>query len=73
MRMFNVASMSFNAILENKILAKISGFTVFIIVCFQYALPYLRKTKGSIVNISSLAGSCGADKSVTYCATKASI
>ena len=25
---FNVANMSFNAILENKILAKISGFTV---------------------------------------------
>lgn len=36
----------------------------------RYALPHLRKTKGSIVNISSMTAVLGQDKSSAYCATK---
>ena len=35
---FNVANMSFNAIRENKIIAKISGFTVIFSTYVQYKL-----------------------------------
>lgn len=41
--------------------------------CCKYALPHLRKTKGSIINIASIAGGHGQDEAVTYCATKAGI
>lgn len=36
----------------------------------HYALPYLRKTKGTIVNISSMTAVLGQDRSSAYCATK---
>lgn len=37
------------------------------------ALPYLRKTKGSIVNIGSVLGTTGDEGSVAYCSTKGAI
>lgn len=39
----------------------------------KYALPYLRQTRGSIVNISSLAGIMGQEWATTYAATKGGI
>jgi len=36
----------------------------------KFALPYLRKTKGTIVNISSMTAVLGQDHSSAYCATK---
>ncbi|XP_060586234.1 17-beta-hydroxysteroid dehydrogenase 14-like [Ruditapes philippinarum] len=36
----------------------------------KYALPYLRKTSGSIVNITSISGHSGTANSPSYCATK---
>jgi NAD(P)-dependent dehydrogenase (short-subunit alcohol dehydrogenase family) len=39
----------------------------------KFALPYLRKTNGSIINISSLVGSMGQEGASTYCATKGGI
>lgn len=39
----------------------------------KYALPHLRKTHGSIVNISSLVGTIGQEYGVTYVATKGAI
>lgn len=37
----------------------------------KFALPYLRKTKGTIVNMSSMVALVGQPQSVAYCATKA--
>lgn len=37
----------------------------------QYALPHLRRTRGTIVNIASMVGILGQDKAAAYCATKA--
>ena len=37
------------------------------------ALPHLRRTKGSIINISSLVGEMGQEGATTYCATKGGI
>ena len=42
----------------------------FYCILLQHALPHLRKTKGSITNISSIAGGYGQDEATTYCATK---
>jgi NAD(P)-dependent dehydrogenase (short-subunit alcohol dehydrogenase family) len=39
----------------------------------KFALPYLRKTKGSIVNISSLVAQMGQEHSSIYCATKGGV
>ncbi len=39
----------------------------------KYALPYLRQTRGSIINISSLVGAVGQEHAVTYVATKGAI
>ena len=39
----------------------------------KFCLPYLRKTQGSIVNISSLVGSMGQKNACTYCTTKGAI
>ena len=39
----------------------------------KYALPHLRKTRGSIVNISSLVGSMGQEGATTYTATKGAV
>lgn len=36
----------------------------------QYALPYLRKTEGNIINDSSLVAQIGQQGAVTYVATK---
>ena len=42
-------------------------------VACQQALPYLRKTKGNIINMSSLVGSMGQLHATTYVATKGAI
>jgi len=39
----------------------------------KYALPYLRKTHGSIINISSLVGNIGQEWATTYVTTKGAI
>lgn len=36
----------------------------------QYALPYLRKTTGTIINMSSMVALLGQEHSTAYCATK---
>jgi NAD(P)-dependent dehydrogenase (short-subunit alcohol dehydrogenase family) len=42
-------------------------------VACQQALPYLRKTKGNIINMSSLVGSMGQLHATTYVATKGAV
>jgi NAD(P)-dependent dehydrogenase (short-subunit alcohol dehydrogenase family) len=42
-------------------------------VASKYALPHLRTTRGSIINVSSLVGEIGQERAVTYVATKAAI
>ncbi|XP_056309553.1 branched-chain-amino-acid aminotransferase, mitochondrial isoform X3 [Danio aesculapii] len=47
-----------------------------LISCFlasKYALPYLRKTKGNIINLSSLVASIGQKDAAPYVATKGAI
>lgn len=39
----------------------------------KFALPYLRQTKGNIINMSSLVGIIGQHHAVTYAATKGAI
>ena len=39
----------------------------------KLALPHLRKTRGSIVNISSLVSQLGQEGATTYCATKGAV
>ena len=39
----------------------------------QRALPHLRKTRGSIINMGSLVGRIGQEAATTYCATKGGI
>jgi len=39
----------------------------------KYALPHLRQTRGSIINISSLVGNIGQEWATTYVATKGAI
>ena len=39
----------------------------------KYALPHLRKTKGNIINMSSLVGAMGQLYATTYVATKGAI
>jgi len=39
----------------------------------KYALPYLRKTEGNIINMSSLVANIGQEGATTYCATKGAI
>ena len=46
---------------------------VSVFVACQQALPYLRKTKGNIINMSSLVGSMGQIHATTYVATKGAI
>ena len=36
----------------------------------KYALPYLRKTRGTIINMSSMVAMLGQDDSSAYCSTK---
>ena len=42
-------------------------------VACRHALPHLRVTKGSIINMSSLVGEIGQEGATTYCATKGAI
>jgi L-fucose dehydrogenase len=37
----------------------------------RHALPHLRKTKGTIINMSSMVGTLGQDQAAAYCSTKA--
>jgi NAD(P)-dependent dehydrogenase (short-subunit alcohol dehydrogenase family) len=46
---------------------------VSIFVACQRALPHLRKTKGNIINMSSLVGSMGQLHATTYVATKGAV
>ena len=46
---------------------------VSIFAACKFALPYLRKTKGNIINISSLVGAIGQLHATTYVATKGAI
>ena len=39
----------------------------------KYALPYLRKTRGSIINLGSLVGQIGQEWATTYAATKGAV
>ena len=39
-------------------------------LCCKYAIPHLRKTKGNIINISSMAGIIGQSNAAAYIATK---
>uniref|UniRef100_A0A8D2LLF2 Hydroxysteroid 17-beta dehydrogenase 14 n=1 Tax=Varanus komodoensis TaxID=61221 RepID=A0A8D2LLF2_VARKO len=42
-------------------------------LCWYFALTHLRKTKGNIINISSLVGITGQKYAVTYVATKGAL
>jgi NAD(P)-dependent dehydrogenase (short-subunit alcohol dehydrogenase family) len=42
-------------------------------LCSKYALPYLKKTGGSIVNIASIGGLVGYAGAAAYCASKAAL
>ena len=44
---------------------KIIGFLISF--CFQFALPHLRKTKGNIINMSSLVAQIGQPGAVACC------
>ena len=47
-----------------------------LVSCFaaaKFALPHLRRTKGSIINMGSLVGTIGQQEATTYVATKAAI
>jgi NAD(P)-dependent dehydrogenase (short-subunit alcohol dehydrogenase family) len=46
---------------------------VSIFAACRHALPHLRKTKGNIINLSSLVGSMGQHYATTYVATKGAI
>jgi len=39
-------------------------------LCSKYAMPYLKKTKGNIINISSMVGVVGQPNAAAYSATK---
>lgn len=42
-------------------------------LCAKYALPHLKKTRGSIINISSTGGLVGYAGGIAYCASKAAV
>lgn len=42
-------------------------------LCTKYALPYLKKVKGCIINIGSTGGLVGYAKGAAYCASKAAL
>lgn len=44
-----------------------------VFLCSKYALPHLKKTKGSIINISSMVGLVGQSNAGAYSATKGGI
>ena len=55
----------FKHVLDNNLVAYFAGI--------KYALPYLRKTRGSIINIGSVLGLTGDEGSAAYTATKGAI
>jgi NAD(P)-dependent dehydrogenase (short-subunit alcohol dehydrogenase family) len=44
-----------------------------IFLCSKYSLPYLKKTKGNIINISSILGLIGTSRLLAYCASKGGV
>jgi len=42
-------------------------------LCIKYALPHLKKTKGSILNVSSIGGLTGYAAGSAYCTSKAAL
>jgi NAD(P)-dependent dehydrogenase (short-subunit alcohol dehydrogenase family) len=44
-----------------------------VFLCSKFALPYLRKTKGVIVNIASVDGLVAEPECVAYCASKGGV
>ncbi len=44
-----------------------------VFLCCKYAIPYLRKTKGTIINMSSMVGLVGQPNAGAYSATKGGI
>ncbi len=42
-------------------------------LCSKFALPYLKKTKGAIVNIASCDGLVAEQESIAYCASKGGV
>jgi NAD(P)-dependent dehydrogenase (short-subunit alcohol dehydrogenase family) len=44
-----------------------------VFLCTKYALPHLRKTKGTIINIASTAGLVGYAGGSAYCVSKAAV
>jgi NAD(P)-dependent dehydrogenase (short-subunit alcohol dehydrogenase family) len=55
----------FRNVLDNNLVAYFSGI--------KYSLPYLRATKGSVINIGSVLGITGDEGSAAYTATKGAI
>lgn len=55
----------FRKVLDNNLVAYFAGI--------KFALPYLRATKGSVINIGSVLGTTGDEGSAAYCATKGAI
>uniref|UniRef100_A0ACB8EVE6 Uncharacterized protein n=1 Tax=Sphaerodactylus townsendi TaxID=933632 RepID=A0ACB8EVE6_9SAUR len=44
-----------------------------ILLASKYALPYLRETRGNIINMASLAGMIGTNHRVTYSSSKGAV
>ena len=61
----SISIRDFEDILRTNLLGVFSG-------C-KYSLPHLRRTKGSMINMSSILGSVGQEGSSIYCATKGAI
>ncbi len=64
-RLDEISMEDFRRIMETNFLAMFAG-------C-KYALPHLRKTQGSIINMGSVLGTTGQDGSSMYTATKGAI
>lgn len=61
----DISAHDFEHVLKTNLVGVFSG-------C-KYSLPYLRKTKGTIINMSSILGITGQEGSSIYCATKGGI
>ena len=61
----DVSIAEFRKVLDNNLVAYFAGI--------KFALPYLRATKGSVINIGSVLGQTGDEGSAAYCATKGAI
>ena len=73
----NNAGISIRAILEDMQLdtfKKVMDVNLYgAVYCTKYALPYLLKTKGSVVGVSSIAGYVGLPARTAYCASKSGL